>query len=421
MGFNPMQSTRYGVAVMDGEQPWLTIIGIGEDGWEGLSTEARRAVESADLIFGGARHLAHVPMGEATRVAWQSPMASTVREILTTHRGQRRVSVLASGDPMLYGVGVTLTRELSPTEFRVIPQVSGFSLACARMGWAAAATTLVSLVNRPMEQLQRYLYPEQRVVIYSEDGATPENVARMLADHGYGSSRLSVFDNLGGSSERRRDGVARSWSTERCGDLNLIALACVADAGIKPLSLVPGLPEEAFETDGQLTKREVRAATLARLAPLPGQRLWDVGAGSGTIGIEWMRAHPSCSCIAFEEREDRVVRILANAKRLGVPALKVVTGTAPATFKGLETPDAIFIGGGLITEHMFEECWDRLVSGGRLVANVVTVESEASLAARHKQYGGELVRILVARAEPVGGVLGWRHLMPITQWTAVKP
>ncbi len=407
--------------MMEGKQPWLTIVGIGEDGWEGLSTKAKRAIESADVLYGGARHLAHVPIGDATKIAWPSPMASAVHEILTKHRRQRRVSVLASGDPMLYGVGVTLTRELSPAEFRVIPQISAFSLACARMGWAVAETALVSLVNRPIEQLQRYLYPGQQVVIYSEDGGTPGIVALMLTDHGYGSSRLNVFENLGSSSEKCSEEVARSWQTERCSDLNLIALVCVADAGVEPLSLVPGLPEEAFETDGQLTKREIRAVTLARLAPLPGQQLWDVGAGTGTIGIEWMRAHTSCSCIAFEEREDRVIRILTNAKRLGVPAMKIVMGTAPATFKGLTTPDAIFIGGGLMTENMFEECWDRLVSGGRLVANAVTVESEANLAARHKQYGGELVRMLIARAEPIGGALGWRYLMPITQWAVVKP
>ena len=421
MGFKPMPSTRPEVRGVDDEQPWLTIIGIGEDGWGGLSAQARRTIESAELLFGGARHLAHVPVGDATRVAWPSPMLSAVQEILTRHRGRRRVSVLASGDPMLYGVGVTLTRDLRPTEFLVIPHVSAFSLACARMGWPAAETTLVSLVHRPIEQLQRYLYPGQRLVIYSEDGATPKAVAQMLTSNGFGSSHMSVFENLGGPSESCSVEVAKSWSKDRCGDLNLIALVCEADAGTRSWSLAPGLPEEAFESDGQMTKREIRAATLARLAPLPGQQLWDVGAGSGTIGIEWMRAHPSCSCIAFEQREDRVTRILTNAKRLGVPALQVVTGTAPATFTGLQPPDAIFIGGGLHTERMFADCWDILVSGGRLVANAVTIESEASLAALHKMYGGELVRILVARAEPIGGTLGWRHLMPITQWSVVKP
>ncbi|WP_260738231.1 precorrin-6y C5,15-methyltransferase (decarboxylating) subunit CbiE [Tunturiibacter lichenicola] len=417
-----MQSDRPGDSTTPGEQPWLTIVGIGEDGWDGLTAPARRAIESADIIFGGARHLSHVPaVGKAARVTWPSPMAPAVQEILTEHRRQRRIAVLASGDPMLYGVGVTLTRELGMGEYRVIPQISAFSLACARMGWAAAEVTLISLVNRPIEQLNRYLCPGQRVVIYSEDGATPRAIARLLTDSGYGSSMLYVFENLGGSTENHREAIACSWSIERCGDLNLIALLCAGNANARPLSLVPGLPEEVFETEGQLTKREVRAATLARLAPLPGEQLWDVGAGSGTIGIEWMRTHPSCSCIAFEVHDERARRIMMNAKRLGTPALRVIVGTAPATFDGLQSPDAIFIGGGLTSESMFEECWARLKSGGRLVANAVTVGSEATLATRQKVFGGELVRILVARAEPIGNDLGWKPMMPITQWTVVKP
>jgi precorrin-6B C5,15-methyltransferase / cobalt-precorrin-6B C5,C15-methyltransferase len=417
----PMQSDWSRGAAIDGEQPWLMIVGIGEDGWDGLNALARRAIESADVIFGGARHLAHVPAGKVARVTWPSPMAPAIQDILTNHRGQRRVAVLASGDPMLYGVGVPLTRGLETSEYRVVPQVSAFSLACARMGWAAAEVTLISLVNRPIEQLNRYLCPGQRVVIYSEDGTTPHTVARMLTDHGYGSSRLHVFENLGGSSEKHHEDMTRSWSIRRCGDLNLIALHCLGDENARPLSLVPGLPEDAFETEGQLTKREVRAVTLARLAPLPGQLLWDVGAGSGTIGIEWMRTHFSCSCIAFEVREERAHRIMMNAKRLGTPTLKTVVGIAPETFGGLKLPDAIFIGGGLRSKCMFEECWTRLKRGGRLVANAVTIESEASLAARQKVFGGELVRILIARAEPIGSDLGWRSLMPITQWTVVKP
>jgi precorrin-6B C5,15-methyltransferase / cobalt-precorrin-6B C5,C15-methyltransferase len=422
MELHPMQNDRPGDATAPDEQPWLTIVGIGEDGWDGLTASAKLAIDSADIIFGGARHLSQVPaVGNAARVAWPSPMAPAVQEILTEHRRQRRVAVLASGDPMLYGVGVMLTRELGMSEYRVIPQVSAFSLACARMGWAAAEVTLISLVNRPIEQLNRYLCPRQRIVIFSEDGATPQAVARMLTDAGYGSSTLHVFENLGGSTENHRVEVACSWLIERCGDLNLIALLCVGDANARPLSLVPGLPEDAFETEGQLTKREVRAATLARLAPLPGEQLWDVGAGTGTIGIEWMRTHPSCSCIAFEVHEERARRTMMNAKQLGTPALKVIVGVAPATFNGLQSPDAIFIGGGLTSEGMFEECWARLKSGGRLVANAVTVGSEATLAARQKIFGGELVRILVARAEPIGNDLGWKPMMPITQWTVVKP
>nr|WP_158945483.1 precorrin-6y C5,15-methyltransferase (decarboxylating) subunit CbiE [Granulicella sp. S190] len=408
------------VARENGNECWLSIVGIGEDGWEGLSAAAKQAVETSEILYGGTRHLAHIPIGKSRRLAWPSPMISALNEILTLHRGKTRVSVLASGDPMLFGVGVTLTRELNPGEFCVMPQVSAFSLACARLGWSVSETILISLVNRPIEQLFRYLHRGQRLVIYSEDGMTPAKVAQFLVDNGYGSSQLAVFEYMGGSAEKRLDATAKEWPAKPCGDLNSIAIACTADIGIKSFSVVPGLSEDCFETDGQLTKREVRAVTLARLAPLPGERLWDVGAGSGSIGIEWMRSHPSCSCVAFEEREERAARISINKKRLGVPGLEVVCGSFPETLHGFKLPNAIFIGGGLGREGLFRACWDKLITGGRLVVNAVTIESEATVANLHKQYGGDLVRILVARAEPVGGTLGWRHLMPITQWVVNK-
>jgi precorrin-6B C5,15-methyltransferase / cobalt-precorrin-6B C5,C15-methyltransferase len=415
-----MLLSQLGTVISDVRESWLSIVGIGEDGWDGLSPAAKQAVETAEYLYGGVRHLAHVTSVRARRVAWPSPMAPAVHEILTHHRRRSKVAVLASGDPMLFGVGVTLTRNLDPGEFLVIPHVSAFSLACARLGWPISETALVSLVNRPIEQMHRYLHPGQRLILFSEDGNTPAAVARLLTDGGYGSSQFTVFEYLGGSAERRRDDRADAWSADHCGDLNLIAVVCVADPDTRALPIVPGLSDDFYFTDGQLTKREVRAATLARLAPLPGQQLWDVGAGTGTVGIEWMRSHPSCSCISFEEREDRAATILTNAKRLGVPSLKVIKGSAPATFGDLQSPDAIFIGGGLSGDALFQACWDKLSKGGRIVANAVTVESETAVAARQRLYGGELVRILVARAEPVGGVLGWRHLMPITQWSVVK-
>jgi precorrin-6B C5,15-methyltransferase / cobalt-precorrin-6B C5,C15-methyltransferase len=415
-----MLTTPSEVARFDCNERWLSIVGIGEDGWEGLSRAAKEAVESAEFLYGGVRHLAHISTGRATKVAWPSPMSAAVHEILTHHRRRNRVSVLASGDPMLFGVGVTLTRELEPTEYFVIPQVSAFSLACARLGWPIWETVLISLVNRPIEQLHRHLHSGERLVIYSEDGTTPAVVARMLNSSGYGSSQLTVFEYLGGPAEKRWDDLAKQWSTERCGALNLIAVVCSLDSGTRSLPIVPGLSDEFFLTDGQMTKREVRAVTLARLAPVPGQLLWDIGAGSGTIGIEWMRSHSSCSCIAFEKNGDRIARILANAKRLGVPGLEVIAGSVPETLNGLTAPDAIFIGGGIGKDGVFQACWNRLAKGGRLVANAVTIESEAALATLHKSYGGELVRILVAHAEPVGSALGWRQLMPITQWAVVK-
>jgi precorrin-6B C5,15-methyltransferase / cobalt-precorrin-6B C5,C15-methyltransferase len=402
---------------------WLSIVGVGEDGWDGLNHEAKRAIASSELLYGGTRHLALIPTSasSATRIRWPSPMAPAVQQILTEYRGKMRVTVLASGDPMLHGVGVPLTRDLVVDEFRVIPQVSAFSLVCARLGWPMADTILITLVNRPVQQLLRHLYPSQRLVIFSEDGSTPATVARLLTESGYGASKLDVYENLGGSSERNTTGSAAIWSNKQCGKLNLIAVLCASDATANPLSITPGLPDDIFETDGQLTKREVRAVTLARLAPLPNQTLWDIGAGTGSIGIEWMRLHPSCCCVAFEAREDRAARILGNAVRLGVPNLQVIQGTAPATFASLRSPDAIFIGGGVGNDDLFDACWAKLSPGGRLVANAVTLQSEASLVARHAIYGGDLMRMMVSRAEPIGSSYGWRPMMPITQWTVTKP
>ncbi|MCU1248043.1 MAG: Cobalt-precorrin-6y C5-methyltransferase [Edaphobacter sp.] len=408
---------------MTAAEHWLSIVGIGEDGWDGLNDEAKRAVESAELVYGGARHLALVPTAgsSATRIPWPSPMTPAVQQIQTEYRGKKRVTVLASGDPMLHGVGVPLTRDLVATEFRVIPQVSAFSLACARLGWPMAETTLITLVNRPVEQLLRHLYPDQRLVIFSEDGSTPATVARLLTESGYGSSKIDVFENLGGSSERNIRELAECWLNKQCGKLNLMAVLCAPDTTARPLSLAPGLPDDTFDTDGQLTKREVRAVTLARLAPLPNQTLWDVGAGTGSIGIEWMRVHPSCSCIAFEAREDRAVRIRKNAVRLGVPTLRVIQGTVPATFVSLRPPDTIFIGGGVANDDLFDACWAVLPPGGRLVANAVTLQSEACLAERHTLHGGDLTRMMVSRADLIGESHVWRPMMPITQWTVTKP
>src|ERR1700722_13207278 len=328
---------------------WLSIIGIGEDGWNGLNDEAKRAVQLAEFLYGGARHLDLVPAAAslASRVSWPSPMASALQLILAEYRGKKSVAVLASGDPMLYGVGVPLTRDLAADEFRVIPHISAFSLACARLGWPVAETNLVSLVSRPIEHLHRHLYRGQRLIVLSEHGGTPLKVAQWLTQAGFGDSRLHVFENLGGPSERHTSRQASVWLEEQFSDLNLMAIFCVPDATSKPLSLTPGLPDDAFETDGQLSNREIRAVTLARLAPLPGQILWDIGAGTGTIGIEWMRFNPSCTCVAFEAREDRAVRIRSNAARLGVPSLQVILGEVPRALIGLPSPDAIFIGGSV--------------------------------------------------------------------------
>jgi precorrin-6Y C5,15-methyltransferase (decarboxylating) len=394
---------------------WLTIVGIGEDGE--LGAEARAAVERADLLVGGARHLALVPAGRAERRAWPSPMSPLVDELVAGRR-DRQVAVLASGDPMLHGVGATFAARLDPAEYRVIPTVSAFSLACARLGWPMAEATLVSAVGKPLDLVRVAVQPGRRLAIY---GAAAPGVAALLTEMGYGGSAVVELAHLGGPAEVRREGIARHWIHSNHADLAVVAVTCVPDAATRPLATLAGLPDEAFESDGQMTKREVRAATLARLVPLPGQLLWDVGAGTGTIAIEWSRAHPGCRAVAIERRGERARRIAINAHKLGVPTVRIVEGELPAALDGLPAPDAIFIGGGIGAEGLVERCWHALNPGGRLVANVVTVAGEATLAGWQQRLGGELTRIAVSRAEPIGGMLGWRSLAPVTQWAITKP
>jgi len=393
---------------------WLTIVGIGEDGE--LGAAARAALDRADLIVGGARHLALVPAGSAERRAWPSPMMPLVDEILAGPR-DRSVVVLASGDPMLHGIGASFAARLEPGDYRVIPQASAFSLACARLGWPMAEVTLVSAVGKPLDLMRVAVQPGRRLALY---GAVAAEVAELLTEMGYGDSGITVLERLGGPAEARVDGIARHWAHPAGADLAVVAVTCVAEARTRPLPTVAGLPDDAFDSDGQMTKREVRAATIARLVPLPGQLLWDVGAGTGTISIEWSRTHPFCRAIAIERRADRAQRIAGNARTLGVPMVRVIEGELPGALDGLPAPDAVFIGGGVGTEGLVERCWAALRPGGRLVANVVTVNGEATLAQWQRQLGGELVRIAVSRAEPVGGMLGWKSLAPVTQWAVAK-
>jgi len=399
---------------------WLSIVGIGEDGWEGLSSAGKSAVSSANVLYGSSRHLALAPQTQALRKAWPSPMLPAIEEVIAEYGGRSNVAILASGDPLLYGVGNVFARRLRPSEFQVIPQVSAFSLACARLKWPGADTFLVTLVNRPIEQLNRYLQPNQQLIVYSQSGESPAMIAAHLHASGYGRSALTVFEHLGGPKEKQYEGVAKAWPVRRHADLNVVAVTCLADPGAAAFATVPGLPESAFQTDGQITKREVRAATLARLMPLPGEVLWDVGAGSGSIGIEWMRVHPRNRAIAFERREDRARNIITNANQLGVPGLDVIVGSAPSLFRDVDPPDAIFIGGGISTDGMVEACWEKLRHGGRLVSNTVTISGEATLARWQSELGGDLTRIAISRSEFIGNVLGWRAATPVTQWAVSK-
>lgn len=398
--------------------PWLTVVGIGEDGYKGLGRNARHALLRAAQVFGGPRQLALLPACiRAERRAWPSPFSlSPVLE----QRGAE-VCVLASGDPMLFGVGASLARSVPGEEMHVIPAPSSCSLAAARLGWALQDLSIVSIVARPLAALNAHLHHGVRLLVLSNDGSSPAAIAGLLRERGYGPSGMTVFEHLGGDAERRLAGLASDWDQGETAALNLVAIDCRADANTPRLTTLAGLPDDAFKHDGQLTKRDVRAMTLARLAPTPGALLWDVGAGCGSIGIEWMRAHPTCRTLAIEADEGRQQLIEFNRDALGVPGLQLIRGAAPEALHGLERPDAIFIGGGVTRPGVLETCWEQLRSGGRLVANAVTLQSEAALMNWRERHGGELTRIQIAHAKPLGDFDTWRQALPITLLDVVKP
>lgn len=398
--------------------PWLTVVGIGEDGFKGLGKNARRALMGASRIVGGQRQLDLLPVcirGE--RQLWPSPFSL---EPVLGRRGDA-VCVLASGDPMLFGVGASLARQVAEGEMQVLPAPSSYSLAAARLGWPLQELVTLSVVARPVAALSAQLFSGVRLLVLSNDGQSPAAVARLLRERGFGPSRVSVFEHLGGEAERRIDGIANQWNDAPHADLNLLAIECLAEPGTPRLSRLAGLPDDAFAHDGQLTKRDVRAITLARLAPVPGELLWDVGAGSGSIGIEWMRAHPSCRALAIEADAGRQQLIEHNRDALGVPGLQLIRGSAPQALAGLERPDAIFIGGGVTREGVLQTCWEQLKPGGRLIANAVTLQSEMTLMAWRERHGGELTRIHIAQAQPLGDFDTWRQALPITLLDLGKP
>lgn len=400
-------------------QKWLSIVGIGEDGLPGLSPVARSLVDYAEVLVGGDRHLAMLPTKDAReKLAWTSPITHTIDEIVR-RRGQS-ICVLASGEPMYYGIGVTLRSHIPISEMTIIPAPSAFSLACARLGWSFMEVEMLSLCGRDPALIQVAIYPGAHLLILSDGKQTPAIVAEMLTKRGYGNSQITVLERMGGAHERIVEGIASTWRATDLADLNTIAITCVADPDVMPLSRLAGLPDAAYYHDGQLTKREVRAITLAALSPTPGELLWDVGAGCGSISIEWMRSHSRCRAIAIEPHPTRLHYIADNAAALGTPNLKIVAGVAPTALQDLPQPDAIFIGGGLTAESLFETCWNTLRPGGRLVANAVTVESEQKLLQWYSEFGGALTRIAIQRAEPVGKFLGWKAMAPVTQWSVVK-
>ncbi|MGP0009752.1 MAG: precorrin-6y C5,15-methyltransferase (decarboxylating) subunit CbiE [Methylocella sp.] len=397
---------------------WLSLIGIGEDGADALSPAARTLLAQAQLVVGGARHLALAGPLAAKTMTWPSPMAAAIPEILAL-RGSP-VCVLASGDPFFYGAGSLLSAHVRPEEMQCLPAPSAFSLAAARLNWSLQECCLVSLHGREFERIIPALQPHAKILCLSWDETTPPRLAKLLCEKGLGPSRIIVMEAMGGPRERLYESTAQAFGVEGIDPLNLVAIEIAATAQSQILPVASGLADSWFETDGQLTKREVRAVALSSLAPRRGELLWDVGAGSGSVAIEWLLCHPANRAIAIESRADRASRITRNALSLGVPQLEIITGKAPEAFANLPQPQAIFVGGGGGDTKLLDSAYAALPSGGRLVVNAVTIETEAELISRFKALGGGLLRIEIAHADPLGSFHGWRPALPVTQWSVTK-
>ena len=387
----------------------IIVVGIGADGMAGLAPASAAELRSATVVYGSPRQIDLLDdTVTAPRHRWPSPMLPALEHLLDDNP-HGDVHVVASGDPMLHGIGTSLIRLHGAHRVRVLPHVSSVTLACARQGWAAQDTEVISLVTASVHTAVRR---GGQAVVLSRDAATPAELARLLTETGRGASEFTVLELLGGPTERIRSRAADAWAAAPpadVDDLNVVAVRYLPDDRVSQT-----LPDDAFLHDGQITKQTVRAVTLAALAPRPGQLLWDVGSGSGSIAVEWCRAETGCRAVAFETSPQRCERITANSRAFGVEV--EVRGEAPADFDGAPPPDAIFIGGGLTQPGLVSACIDRLGPGGRLVANAVTAESEALLVEWHTRLGGELRRFQHYRGEPLGGFTGWRPAMPITQW-----
>ncbi|MGB7334992.1 MAG: precorrin-6y C5,15-methyltransferase (decarboxylating) subunit CbiE [Salaquimonas sp.] len=400
------------------KQPWLNIIGIGEDGVDGLSASAMAALEVAEVIIGGDRHHNLAPNVTAKRLSWPSPFDAMIDEI-KSHKGKKLV-ILVTGDPLWYSVGARISRSMPTNEIRFHPQLSAFQWAAARMGWSLADVDTLTVHGRPVEQIIPHFSPNVKLLVLTKDQTSPNDIAKLLTERGFGKSRLTVLAALGGPNEKRFDGIAETWA-HLVPDFHTLAIECVVGSGAKFYPRTGGLPDDAFEHDGQMTKRVVRAATISALKPYPDALLWDIGAGCGSIAIEWMRAARGAEAIAIEGHPERLKMIAANATALGTPRLRVVDGNAPDVLDGLPQPDAVFIGGGLTTTGLFETAYAALRGGGVLVANAVTLESEVYLVRLQAEFGGLMDRISVSEAIPVGRYKAMKPFMTVTQLTLQKP
>ena len=410
---------------------WIYVIGIGEDGWDDLSADSRELLYKSEIVIGGERHLKMIPGDwEGERIIWASPIREAVTKILDWRPSEpgsgKKVAVMASGDPLCYGIAAKLLRHLPIEEIWIKPALSTFSLICSRVGWSLPDIETLTIHGRPLEMLHTFVQPGAKLLVLNEDEGSPKQAAELLAARGFGKSQITVLEHLGGSKERQFSGQADSWNHPDGAALNAMAIECIAGTRANVLARIPGLPDDAFLHDGQLTKREIRAATLSRLMPVVDQVLWDVGAGCGSVAIEWMRCNPRCKAVAIEKSESRLKMIQQNAFQLGVPMLDIVPGNAPEVLVDLPAPDAIFIGGGLSGGNMLETCWNALNPGGRLVANAVTLEGEQKLVqwqkvnAEKNGASGDLARLAVSHVETIGKFQSWKEVRSVTQLTVIK-
>lgn len=384
----------------------------------GLSAAANAALDTAEFVIGGARHLELAAPLAARTLPWPSPFTEGY-PIILARRGQP-TCVLATGDPFHYGVGAELARLIPAHEIVSFPHASAFSLAAARMGWSLPDCDCVSLHGRALERIIPHLQPGARLLALSWDGSTPGKLAALMMRLGFSDSAITVLEAMGGTRERIRHATASDFGLAEIDPLNTMAIEVVAAGNARIVPLAPGLPDSWFENDGQLTKAEIRALTLAVLSPRAGELLWDIGMGAGSVGIEWCLRHPRNRCIGIEEREERAERARRNAAELGA-ALDIQLGRAPEALTSLPAPDAVFIGGGASEPGVFDAAWAALKSGGRLVINAVTLETETLLGTLHARHGGVMRRLALSRLERVGGMHGWRAAMPVTQWVVTKP
>ena len=410
---------------------WIYVIGIGEDGWDDLSADSRELLYKSEIVIGGERHLKMIPGDwEGERIIWASPIREAVTKILDWRPSGpgsgKKVAVMASGDPLCYGIAAKLLRHLPIEEIWIKPALSTFSLICSRVGWSLPDIETLTIHGRPLEMLHTFVQPGAKLLVLNQDEGSPKQAAELLAARGFGKSQITVLEHLGGSKERQFSGQADSWNHPDGAALNAMAIECIAGTRANVLARIPGLPDDAFLHDGQLTKREIRAATLSRLMPVVDQVLWDVGAGCGSVAIEWMRCNPRCKAVAIEKSESRLKMIQQNAFQLGVPMLDIVPGNAPEVLVDLPAPDAIFIGGGLSGGNMLETCWNALNPGGRLVANAVTLEGEQKLVqwqkvnAEKNGASGDLARLAVSHVETIGKFQSWKEVRSVTQLTVIK-